>query len=161
MPDARYTEEKGTETKVQNFTKIFFLELLLGEKFDLCRRSFVRTRWLRRFLRPPPAPHQHQCKRWRYLNILHKYYTTMFCQASANSYEYKRNDTQRILPELWHDRLLSLWFPFLGAGKVSESDVTSRENARSRVRVGQCVSAVRAVEMPVCLHRGCYHVCAL
>jgi len=34
------------------------------------------------------------------------------------------------------------------------------ESARNRVRVGQFVSAVRAVEVPVlgCLRSGCYHV---
>ena len=39
-------------------------------------------------------------------------------------------------------------------------DVTSRESARIRVRVDQCVSAVRAVGVPVlvCLRSSCYHV---
>jgi hypothetical protein len=38
--------------------------------------------------------------------------------------------------------------------------VTSQENARSRVRVHQCVSAVRAVGVPVFvrLRRSCSHV---
>jgi hypothetical protein len=52
--------------------------------------------------------------------------------------------------------------PALGAGYVSEpkADVTSQDSARSRVRVDQCVCAVRAVEVPVlvCLRRGCDHV---
>ena len=41
--------------------------------------------------------------------------------------------------------------------------MTSQESARSRVRVGQCVSAVRAVEVPVlaCLRSGCSHVTEL
>ena len=52
--------------------------------------------------------------------------------------------------------------PASGAGKVSESRllVTSRESARNRVRVDQCVSAVRAVEVPVlvCVRSSCSHV---
>jgi hypothetical protein len=38
--------------------------------------------------------------------------------------------------------------------------VTSRASARSRARVDQCVSAVRAVEVPVlvCLRSSCSHV---
>jgi hypothetical protein len=40
------------------------------------------------------------------------------------------------------------------------SHITSRESARSRVRVDQCVSAVRAVEVPVlvCLRSSCSYV---
>jgi len=36
----------------------------------------------------------------------------------------------------------------------------SRESAQSRVRVDQCVSGVRVVEVPVlvCLRSSCYHV---
>ena len=52
--------------------------------------------------------------------------------------------------------------PASGAGNFSEPlpDVTSRESARSRVRVDQCVSAVRAVEVPVlvCLRSICCRV---
>jgi hypothetical protein len=49
--------------------------------------------------------------------------------------------------------------PASGA-RVSEPDVTSRESARNRVRVDQCVPAVRAVEEPVfaCLRSNCSHV---
>jgi len=40
------------------------------------------------------------------------------------------------------------------------ADVISRESALSRMRVDQCVAAVRAVEVPVfvCLRNSCYHV---
>ena len=47
-----------------------------------------------------------------------------------------------------------------GAGNVSNADVTGQESVRSRVRVDQRVSAVKAVEVPVlvCLRSGCNHV---
>jgi hypothetical protein len=49
-----------------------------------------------------------------------------------------------------------------GAGNVSklEANVSSRESARSRVYVDQCVSAVRAVKVAVfvCLSSRCNHV---
>ena len=51
--------------------------------------------------------------------------------------------------------------PDSGASKVSELNLTSsRESARSRVRVDQRLSAVRAVEVPVlvCLQNSCSHV---
>ena len=43
---------------------------------------------------------------------------------------------------------------------ASKADVTSRDSSRSRVRVDRCVSAVRAVEVPVlvCLRSSCSHV---
>jgi hypothetical protein len=52
--------------------------------------------------------------------------------------------------------------PALSAGKVSHPGLMSHIQglARSRVRVDQCVSAVRAVEVPVlvCLRSSCIHV---
>jgi hypothetical protein len=52
--------------------------------------------------------------------------------------------------------------PASGAGNVSEPMFTSqvRQSARSRVRVDQCVSVARAVEVPVlvCLRSSCSHV---
>ena len=46
---------------------------------------------------------------------------------------------------------------------ASQADVTSLESARIGVRVGQCVSAVRAVEVSVlvCLRSGCSHATEL
>jgi hypothetical protein len=43
---------------------------------------------------------------------------------------------------------------------ASNGDVTSPDSLRSCVRVDQCVSAVRAVEVPVfvCLRSSCCHV---
>jgi len=43
---------------------------------------------------------------------------------------------------------------------ANDADVTRWDNARRHVRVHQCVSAVRAVEVPilVCLRSGCCHV---
>jgi hypothetical protein len=49
--------------------------------------------------------------------------------------------------------------PYSGEGKVR--DVTSRESARTRVRIGQCVSAVRDVKMPVLLSLSCVHTMLL
>ena len=45
----------------------------------------------------------------------------------------------------------------------TQADITSQESARSRVRVDQCVSALRAVDVPVlvCLHSSCNHVIAV
>jgi hypothetical protein len=61
-----------------------------------------------------------------------------------------------------YDRNNSTKFPAPGAGRVSEPRLMSeeRENARNRVRVDQCVSAVRAVEVSVyvCLRSSCNHV---
>jgi hypothetical protein len=52
--------------------------------------------------------------------------------------------------------------PSSSAGKFSEpiADVTNRERTRIRVRVDQCVSATRAVEVAVlvCLRHSCNHV---
>jgi hypothetical protein len=51
--------------------------------------------------------------------------------------------------------------PASGAGSVSEPWLISQVgNARSRVRVRRCVSAARAVEVPVlvCLRSSCDHV---
>jgi len=47
--------------------------------------------------------------------------------------------------------------PASGAGNAGEP---SRESAQSRVRVNQCVLAIRAVEVPafVCLRSNCNHV---
>jgi hypothetical protein len=43
---------------------------------------------------------------------------------------------------------------------MSAASGGGKENARSRVRVDQCVSAVRSVEVPVlvCLRSSCNHV---
>jgi len=53
-------------------------------------------------------------------------------------------------------------FPASGAGRVSEPRLMSgvRESTRNHVRVDQCVSAVRTVEVPVffSLRRSCNHV---
>jgi hypothetical protein len=50
--------------------------------------------------------------------------------------------------------------PASRAGSVSEPRLTSETSARNRVRVGQCVSAVRAMEVLVfvCLRSSCDHV---
>ena len=61
-----------------------------------------------------------------------------------------------------YDRNNSTKTPASGAGKVSEPRLMSeeRESARNHVHVNQCVSAVKAVEVPVfvCLGRSCNHV---
>jgi hypothetical protein len=61
-----------------------------------------------------------------------------------------------------YSRIKSTNSPASGAGDVSEPRLMSQvgANARSRVRVDQCVSAVRAVEVPVlvCLRCSCNHV---
>jgi hypothetical protein len=61
-----------------------------------------------------------------------------------------------------HSRSNSTKSPHSGAGNVSEPrHVTSRDIARSHVRVDQCVYASRAVEVPVvsvCLRSSCNHV---
>jgi len=61
-----------------------------------------------------------------------------------------------------YSRMNSTKSPASGAGKVSKPRLMSRsrESARSRVRVDQCVSAVREVEVPVwvCLRSNDSHV---
>jgi len=48
-------------------------------------------------------------------------------------------------------RINSMKRPASGAGDLSDvrADVTGRGSGRSRMRRGQCVSAVKAVEVPV------------
>jgi len=65
---------------------------------------------------------------------------------------YLHNCTEGLIPQnlqLQAQKILQSW-----------ANGESRENARSRVRVDQCVSAVRAVELPVlvCLRNSCCHV---
>jgi hypothetical protein len=82
-------------------------------------------------------------------------------------------DTENIFPttvrtsgrparsESLYSRSNSTKSPASGASNVSELRLmSSRESARSRVRVDQCVSAVRAVGVPVCgcLRSSCNHV---
>jgi len=61
-----------------------------------------------------------------------------------------------------YNRIKSTKSTASGAGNVSEpeADAPSRESARIRVCVDQCVSAVRAVEVAVfvCLSSRCNHV---
>jgi hypothetical protein len=62
----------------------------------------------------------------------------------------------------YYSRINSTKSPASGTGTVSEPRLMYRVggSARSRVRVDQCVSAVRAVEVPVlvCLRSSCSHV---
>jgi hypothetical protein len=61
-----------------------------------------------------------------------------------------------------YSRINNTKSPASGAGNVRKPRLMSpiRESARSRVRVGQCVSAVWMVEVPVlvCLRRRCNHM---
>jgi len=78
----------------------------------------------------------------------------------------KRHTPREVVPQFRKyiqnvGRINSTKSPTLGTGNISEpSFVTSWESAQSRVRVDQCVSAVRTVEMPVfiCLLSSYSHV---
>jgi len=90
---------------------------------------------------------RHKENRWKKLHCKLLFMQTTdvsaSCYGRGGSCKTRYSLTGRELSPVKYSRINSTQSPASGAGNVSESnaDVTCRENARSRVRVDQCVSA--------------------